>query len=496
MSRCLVSVAALAAMTVVAYAQDQEEVRDGFFYLSEMNKAAIVMLVEEGIVEPDLGTTIAGAVAQVIEDESQPGATRSSDYLANEALMIEIGGPDVSRIHSGRSRQDILATSTRLFQRAAALDAFEELNATRAFLLDLAAEYPDAVLPAYTWGVQAQPTTFGHYLLAFNETFERDAQRLREAWPRLNASPLGSAVIGTSSFPINRERLAELLGFDHVLENSYGSVQIAPIDTGVELASISASSALIAGNLIADITAQYHQANPWLVMTADAVGGSSIMPQKQNPTSLVNLRAHASRMVGDAVQFMFLAHNVQPGMSDYKRSEPEQLLHETATLFRTLRETLGNFTFNPERALEEVANEYSTTTELADVLQRDAEVPFRVGHHFASEIVGYGRANGLAPFELPFDEVQRIYAEVAAEYDLPDTELPLSEEEFQRSLSPENMVTAALGIGGTQPAEVERMLERQRSQLDADAAWLEDQRAALAEAEEQLDAAFLELAGQ
>jgi argininosuccinate lyase len=468
----------------------QQPTRDSFYWLNEMNKAAAVMLVERRIVPAALGKTIADAVAQVNEDVQRPGAPRSGDYLQVEQLLVKAGGPDVTRIHSGRSRQDILATSRRLFQRDQLLDSFARMNAARDFLLGFAERHANAVMPAYTWGVQAQPTTFGHYVLAFTETFERDAERLRQAYARLNMSPLGAAALGTSSFPIDRPRLAALLGFDGVVENSYGANQVSPVDTGMELVGIAASSALTVGTIVADITAQYHQSQPWLVLPDDATGGSSIMPQKRNPTSLVALRAQASRLVADAVEFMFLAHNVEPGMGDYKGSEPESVLRDMGRMLDAARATIGQFRFSEERALAEVAAEYSTTTELADTLQRVADVPFRVGHHFASELVNFGRSRRLPPAQIQFSDARRIYTESAKSLGLVRIELPLTEQQFRASLSPQNMVNASLGLGGPQPSEVARMISRQRTQLQSDRRWLDERRSRLDQAAMQLEQAF------
>src|SRR5262245_30408832 len=167
-------------------------------------------------------------------------------------------------MHSGRSRQDIGATRNRLFQRAQLLVTFASLNNARAALLEMASRYPDAIVPAYTVGVQAQPISFGHYILAYAEALERSAERLRRAYANVNRSPLGSAALGTSSFPVNRARLADLLGFDGIVENSLDANQISPIDTGVELISVASAAALTVGTFISDLEAQYRMTTPWL----------------------------------------------------------------------------------------------------------------------------------------------------------------------------------------------------------------------------------------
>jgi argininosuccinate lyase len=472
--------------------------RDRFFWLSQINKASAVMIVERGIVPKPLGAKIFDAINRVDAAGDAPGAARSGDYLKVEQDLMAVGGADISRLHSGRSRQDIGSTTQRLITRDDFLAAFEKLNGMRDALLALAAQAPDAIIPAYTWGVQAQPITLGHYLSAYAAAFEREATRMHEAYARLNQSPLGAAALGTSSFPVDRIRLAELLGFDAPAENSLDANQISPIDGGAELAGLATSGALTLGALIADVTAQYAQTEPWILLAeGNETGVSSIMPQKRNPSGLVRLRAEASNLIGEAATFALIAHNVEPGMSDYKdfgnpKEYPNVILRDMAALFAHAEAVVRTMRFRPERALDEVNSDYSTTTELADTLQREADVPFRIGHHFASELVNYGRGHRLRANEIPFAEAQRIYADIAAAAKV-EPKLPLSEEQFRRSLTAENMVTASKGLGGPQPAEVARMLAGAKDRLAADKAWLDTRRAKLVSAAQRLDQAFMSL---
>jgi argininosuccinate lyase len=466
--------------------------RDQFYWLGEINKASAVMAVEQDIVPRELGQKIAAAVAKVIADGNAPGARRSGDYLVVEQSLMAEGGPDVSRIHSGRSRQDLGATFRRLFERDDLLASFEALIQARETLVTLAEAHRDAIVPAYTWGVQAQPISLGHYLGGYVQALTRDADRYREAWARVNQSPLGSAALGTSSFPVNRVRLAALLGFDGNVENSFDANQISPVDTGIELVSVASSSALTIGMLAADITAQYAQTRPWLLLT-EGTGTSSIMPQKRNPTALVGVRTAASTLVGEAMTFSLQAHNVMEGMGDYKGELPNRVLRGAAALYTDLAALMKSFTFDPARALDEVNREYSTTTELADTLQRVADVPFRVGHHFASELVNFGRSHDLRPAQIPYGEAQRIFIEAARSFKMTSDRLPLTEAQFRRSLTAENMVQAAQVLGGPQPAEVARMLAAQRTRLAADREWLRTTRAGLERATVSRDAAFASL---
>src|SRR5689334_13767339 len=201
----------LSGATFAADLKAAKAEHDNFHFMGEMNKASTVMVVETRIVPPELGRKIARAVDQVIRDGNQPGAGRPGDYLQYEPLVLALAGPDGSRMHSGRSRQDMLSTTRRLMQRERTLALMDAMIRSKAQLLSVAEKHLDTIVPAYTNGVQAQPTTYAHYLLAFASVFGRDSARLKEAYARLNLSPLGAGALGTSSFPVNRERLAELL---------------------------------------------------------------------------------------------------------------------------------------------------------------------------------------------------------------------------------------------------------------------------------------------
>ena len=472
------------------------EPQDTFARLDAINRASLVMDVETGIVPPALGATIARALDRVAAESAKPGAERPDDYLQIEPLIVAVAGPDATRMHSGRSRQDIIPTVLKLDQRDRLLDLAEALGGTRAALLAVAEREADTIVPAYTNGVQAQPSTFGHVLLGYAGALARDADRLRDAWARLNLSPLGAAALGTSSFPVDRARLATLLGFDAPVENSYDAGQLAPLDMGLELTALAASFATTAGSFAQDLYAQYHQPRPWILLREGALTGpSSIMPQKRNPVALYALRMKASDVVGAAQAFVIMAHNVESGMPDYKRNQaepPGRTLTDAAEAARRWTRVLEGLVIDRTRAADEVAADYATTTELADTLQREADVPFRLGHHFASELVSYGRSHDLRPADLPFSEVQRIYAEAAAGSGLkPD--LPLDEPRFRAALSARGMIDAAKGLGGPQPAEVQRMLSTARVRLDADRAWVGGRRAALATARKRRDDAFAAL---
>ena len=459
--------------------------QDDFHHLGEINKASIVMLSEVGLVPEPMAAEIARGIAAVVAGQGEPGAARSSDYLDFEALLVEVAGRDASRLHTGRSRQDIGSTFRRLAIRAALLDAYEALLAPRDALLDLAGRHTGTIVPAYTHGVQAQPTSLAHYLLAFAAALDRDAERLEEAFARVNRSPLGAAALATSGFPLDRGRLAELLGFDGVVENAYDANHVSSVDSKTEVASTLAISALSIGQLMEDVHVQYHDPAPWLVLDRSLTGVSSIMPQKRNPVILATLRRLASTVIGDAQTVFLAAHNTSTGMADYRA--PDQLLEtvaKAAEMYRVYARVVNGLVVDPARSLAEVDADYATMTEVADTLLRHAEVPFRVGHHYASEITEYGRAQGKRPKELTADELRHLYDEAYGE------PLPVDVALIQAALDPEQMVASRRGLGGPQAEEVTRMLQAGRERADASRGWLRDTRARLAEAQSALDAAF------
>jgi argininosuccinate lyase len=282
-------------VTSVALAAD-----DDFDRLVQINKASLVMLVEQRLVRDELARTIARGISQVDVEQRATGSQRSSNYLDFEARLVEIAGPEASRLHTGRSRQDIGSTYRRMALRKALLDTFEAQLAARAALLQRVGGHVDTVMPAYTHGVQAQPTSLAHYLLAFAASFDRDAERLREVHRRLNRSPLGAAALGTSGFAIDRHRLAVLLGFDAPVENSYDANHVASVDTKIEFANALAASAVTVGQLMQNLHTQYHDPRPWIILDEGQTDVSSIMPQKRNPRPLDAVRVHASTVVGSA----------------------------------------------------------------------------------------------------------------------------------------------------------------------------------------------------
>jgi argininosuccinate lyase len=367
------------------------------------------------------------------------------------------------------------------------LQTMAALIAARESLLKRAEEHVETIIPAYTHGVQAQPTTFAHYLLAYESALARASERLQETYARVNKCPLGAAALATSSFALDRHRLAELLGFDGLVENAYDANHLAPIDSALEVAAGFSSIALQAGMFAQDIHAQYAEPVPWFMLeSGELTGTSSIMPQKRNPAALEQLRAQASILLSEMQTMTWVSHNNRSGMFDYRMYDPVPAARMLQVI-QLFTQVVDALVVNKERALEEVRADYSTTTEIADALLQKAEVPFRTGHHFASKLTDYGRSKGMKLHEIPFAEVQRIYAENANEA------LPLSEKEYAGIISAEYMVFGRKGLGGPQLAETRRSLKRSSTRVITDGARQKEHASYLSTSTNKIEEQLIEL---
>ena len=216
-------------------------------------------------------------------------------------------------------------------------------------------------------------------------------------------------------------------------------------------------------------------------------GVSSIMPQKRNPVALEQLRIQCSTMVGDMQTVFLLAHNTRTGMFDYRSYDPVPC-ERPLQVYQLFEQILDGFVVNKDRAMAEVNADYAMTTGIADALLKKADVPFRVGHHFASLLTDYGRGLGLKLREIPYSEAVRIYKADAKQ------EFPLSEAEFRDMIDAEHMVYGMKGAGGPQIAEVDRMLAHEQGKVNSGSDWLKTRSDHLAAAEMSLNRSVAKLA--
>lgn len=459
--------------------------RDEFFWLGEINKASAVTNTADGLLDKALAPRMAAGIAKVLHDGSQPGAKRPSSVISFEPLLIAAAGPQVTLLHAGRSSQDMHATYRAAILRDDLLNLAEQLHKTSATLVKLAGQHAATIVPNYTNGVAAQPNSFGHYLLGHAAGLERDAQRIREAYVRIDRSPMGTTVLNGTSWPLNRSRMAARLGFATTVDNAYDAAQISSMEQPVEVAAIVTSIALHTGHFVEDVLTQYAQARPWILL--EEGGGntyvSSAMPQKRNPGLLNSTRRDASTALSLAMGVAVQAHNITPGMGDPKEVKANSAMVASAIgVLKGWDKILHGLVVNPERALEELNSDWTASQELADVLMRKHRLPFRVGHHFASEVVDFAKAKNIKPLDFAYADAQRIYAAMvlgAPEY---PAVLPMGEAEFRATLDPVAIVQNRASAGGPQAAEMARMLGSAQQQLAQQTSWVQAQRGRIASA--------------
>ena len=469
--------------------------RDDFFWYCQMDKATTLAAIETGILTKEQGISVAKAVYEVIQrGDAMDSADRPVDYLGVQAMLREAGGPETSRMHSGRSRQGLLATLHRCFIRDRFFQVFGQLLTVRKKMLELGNNTSDTLVPAYTNGVQAQPVTLGHLLCGYEFALQRTGRRMIESYERLNRSPLGCAALATTRFPVDRERLAALLGFDGCVENAFDAAQLAIVDVGAEAAQHASLAALSLSTFIQDIHAQFHHPRPWILLdNSNLLSPSTLMPQKRNPVVLNRARLAASKVLGASFTASLVGHNVNSGMTDYKRFDAAQTLEETRILLYEVTDILDGMRVDEAAAAAELASEFSTTSELAGYLQEKYDIAYAIGHTFASKLVDYGRRNQIRLPEMPEETIQEMFASSASENGLENCDCPLDHASFLHAIDPRRMVENYRGLGGSNPKEVRRLLEHSVAEHAIHTAWVDETLARFKEAEKRTSTRFKDL---
>ncbi|WP_295234436.1 lyase family protein [Veillonella sp.] len=466
---------------------------DVFFWLGEINKASLVINVRIGLLDVESAKAFAKGLQQVL-GKGDTTQTRAQSVVDFEALWVQQSGAEVSRIHAGRSSQDMLTTANMAMLRTGLLALGKELGTLTKVLLELANEHKETIVPAYTNGVAAQPTSYGHYLHAFFEGFSRDLDRLQAVYERINRSPMGAMVLNGTGWPLDREAMAQYLGFKALAYNCYDATQVYTLEYAADLASLTNSLAIHIGNFIADVMQQYAQPRPWIILQ-EGQGNtyvSSAMPQKRNPGLLNATRTKASTLLGEGYTAVMRAHNVPPGMADARGLDLVDLLTTAQSVVSLFTHCLQVLQVDKKRALEELNLDWTASQEVADILMREYDIPFRIGHHVASEVVSYARQHEIKPLDFPYEVVVQIYTNIAEtinDIELPST-FPMSEQRFKAALNPTEIVQHRAVKGGPQKSEMEYMLQQSQVALDDAVYWLDTEASILQKARERLQSDF------
>ncbi|ESP89610.1 argininosuccinate lyase [Candidatus Halobonum tyrrellensis] len=446
-----------------------------------VDRAHVVMLDERGIVEGSDATAILDALAAV--ERAGHGALPDGEdvHEAIESAVVDRVGPEGGRMHTARSRNDEVATCIRYRLRGDLLDAAEATLTLRGALLDAAEADADTVMPGFTHRQFAQPTTAGHLLASYAGALERDTARLLDAYDRTNVSPLGGAAFAGTPFDVDRERTAELLGFDGVVENSMDAAASRDflVEASAALAGVGVTLSGLATDGIEAVKDGY------LALSDDYSSTSSIMPQKVNPDTLELVRAVAGDAVGGLDGLLATLKGLPRA---YNRDLQRATTHAWESVDAVTEATevaagaVATAEWDAEACAADAAAGFSTATGVADALAM-AGVPFRTAH----ELVASAAADAD---ELDDPEALAASLDAAAEDVLGDSLYAyVSREDLSAALDPVGSVAARDSRGGPAPDALADSIARARTTRDDHADAVAARRSALADAADRLDRA-------
>jgi argininosuccinate lyase len=419
--------------------------------------AHAAMLADRKVITPADLVAIQRGLATISEEIERGDFIWNVDledvHLNIEARLIELAGDAGKRLHTGRSRNDQVATDVRLWLR----DEIEVIGALLAqlqrALVELAGQHVETVMPGFTHLQVAQPVSFAHHLLAYVEMFARDAERMVEVRARTNRLPLGAAALAGTSFPLDREAVAKALRMDGVCQNSIDAV--SDRDFAIEFMSAASLAMLHVSRLSEEIVIWMSQSFGFIELADRFCTGSSIMPQKKNPDVAELARGKTSRVVGHLMALFMLMKGQPLAYNKDNQEDKEPLFDSVDTLKDTLRvfaEMVPGITVKAE-AMERAARlGYATATDLADALVKKG-VPFRDAHEAVARAVKHAMGEGVDLSELPLATLQGFHPAIGA-----DVQAVLT---LRGSLASRNV------IGGTAPEQVRAQIARHKARLVA-----------------------------
>jgi argininosuccinate lyase len=411
--------------------------------------AHCAMLVRQNILTPEDGEAITQGLGQILA-EIEGGRfafrrDREDIHMNIEARLAEIIGPNAGRLHTARSRNDQIATDIRLWLRAAIDRADRHMQALQAALIAQAERHAATVMPGYTHLQIAQPVTFGHHLLAYVEMIGRDRGRMADCRERLNESPLGSAALAGTSFPIDRAMTAEALGFDRPTANSLDGV--SDRDFCLEYMAAAAICGMHLSRLAEEIILWCSDGFRFIALSDAYTTGSSIMPQKRNPDAAELVRAKTGRLAGALVGLLTVMKGLPLTYGKDMQEDKEPTFEAADTLELCLAATTGmvsDFVADLARMRAAAERGYSTATDLADWLVRVLGLPFRQAHHVTGTLVKLAETRGVTLAELPLAEMQAIEKRITKSvFDVLDVASSVRSRTSFGGTAPDNVARAA-----------------------------------------------------
>ena len=420
------------------------------------SKVHAKMLADNGIITGDDYTAIAQGLDQVkaeIESGDFDFSTALEDIHMNvESRLKDIIGEPAGRLHTGRSRNDQVATDFRLWLRDGIDETVANVTVLLEHLINQAEKYHDVVMPGFTHLQTAQPVTFGHHLLAYAEMIGRDKSRLLDCRKRMNQCPLGAAALAGTSFPIDRHQTALDLGFDEPTHNSMDSV--ASRDFALEYLScasiLSVHLSRLAEEIVIWASAQFN----YITLSDKFTTGSSIMPQKKNPDAAELVRAKPGRIMGSLVALLTVMKGLPMTYGKDMQEDKEPTFDAVENLNIAILATAGmvnDMQPNADVMRQSLATGFPTATDLADWLVRVLGMPFRDAHHVTGTLVALAEEKGIDIAQLTLEQLQSV-------------EPTITNDVFS-VLDVDSSVNSRTSYGGTAPQNVKNAVAKARQRL-------------------------------
>ena len=454
----------------------------------DVNKAHVLMLAKQGIIENDVAKKILAVTQDIASQQADPQFEITPNvedlYFNFERYLIkqtslEVGGQQ----HTARSRNDLLATVTRIDSRGYYLKLCSTFNNLRRTLLKLARENVDTVMSGYTHLQPSEPITLAHYCSAILNAMQRDYSRLSHTWAGLNQCPLGGGSMGSTTFDIDRQYTSDLLGFCKPMENSLDTV--ATRDYALEMVSAMAIAANTFSRLAMDM---YIWATPeygYIEVDDSVAVCSSIMPQKKNPMTLEHIKGKAAHLEAFFVSIFSAQKNVPYMHCRDISSESLRFFWTAMQEFEAdldlMNVTLHDLKINAEHMIESAKRNFCTVTELANYLVRLDKISFREAHEIVAHLVGYMNEHKKRADEITLDELNSFCTQMFG------FASKLTAEDLKKALDPVPNAQSKTCIGGASRLEVLRQLDVIEQQLTQDETTQSERSAFVADAKTRLE---------
>ncbi|AXM89485.1 argininosuccinate lyase [Anoxybacillus ayderensis] len=419
--------------------------------------AHVTMLGECGILPKEDVATIKNGLMKLLEKAKKGELSFSVAYedihLNIEKMLIDEVGPVGGKLHTGRSRNDQVATDMHLYLRKRVIEIVELIRQLQRVLVQKAEQHIETLVPGYTHLQRAQPISFAHHLMAYVWMFERDRERFTESLKRINKSPLGAGALAGTTFPIDRHLTAQLLGFDSIYENSLDAV--SDRDFIIEFLSNSSILMMHLSRFCEELILWSSQEFQFIEMDDTFATGSSIMPQKKNPDMAELIRGKTGRVYGNLMALLTVMKGLPLAYNKDMQEDKEGMFDTVQTVIGSLKifagmiETMTVRTDVMEKATKQ---DFSNATELADYLAKKG-VPFREAHEIVGKLVLTCIERGVFLADLPLD----VYQQAS----------PLFEEDIYEALNPYTAVNRRTSAGGTGFTEVKKAIEKAKQMIEA-----------------------------